>query len=236
MLKHTEIPCEDCPAARNSCFDTLDKADISYLNDQKTLRFIKKGDTLYEQGSNPHGIYCLREGRLKLYQNGKDGREHIVRIAIPGELVGLKALVGGNPHSVSATAMEDSLVCFILKPDFLQLMVKYPEFTRTIVGILSRLLDDAESRLISLAYKPVRERLAETLIYLNNTFHPNGGAEKDTYLNLTRMDLANIIGVAQETLIRVLADFREERVIRVKGRKIFLSNMDKLDSIANPNK
>jgi CRP-like cAMP-binding protein len=132
--------------------------------------------------------------------------------------------------------MEDSLVCFILKPDFLQLMVKYPEFTRTIVGILSRLLDDAESRLISLAYKPVRERLAETLIYLNNTFHPNGGAEKDTYLNLTRMDLANIIGVAQETLIRVLADFREERVIRVKGRKIFLSNMDKLDSIANPNK
>jgi len=233
MLKHTEIPCEDCPASKSSYFDTLDKADISYLNDQKTLRFIKKGETLYEQGGNPQGIYCLREGRLKLYQNGKDGREHIVRIAMPGELVGLKALVSGNPHSVSATAMDDSLVCFILKVDFLQLMVKYPEFTRTIVGILSRLLDDAESRLISLAYKPVRERLAETLLFLYHTFYPNGGSNIDNYLNLTRMDLANIIGVAPETLIRVLADFRAEKLIQLKGRKIFLTDPDALGVLAN---
>jgi CRP-like cAMP-binding protein len=234
MLRNTEIPCEECPAAKFSCFDTLDKADIAYLNDQKMLRFIKKGETLYEQGNNPLGIYCLREGRLKLYQNGKDGREHIVRIAMPGELIGLKALVGGNPHSVSATAMENSLVCFILKIDFLQLMVKYPDFTKTIVCTLSKLLDEAESRLISLAYKPVRERLAETLLYLHHIFLPNGVASKDSYLNLTRMDLANIIGVAQETLIRILAEFREEKVIQVKGRKIFLTDIDRLNAIANP--
>ena len=222
--------CENCPAGKDQCFSYLDKADILYLTEQKTVRIIRKDDFVYEQGHNPQGIYCLREGKIKLFKNGKDGREHIVRIALPGEFVGLKALVSGNAHSVSAVAIEDSIICFINKADFLQLMVKYPEFTRSIIRILSKLLDEAEARLISMAYKPVRERLAETLLFLHRIFFPQGVGG---YLNLTRMDLANIIGVAPETVIRLLSDFREENLITLKGRKIFLVDPLRLQTIAN---
>jgi len=227
------VLCENCPAGKDQCFSYLDKADILYLTEQKTVRIIRKDDFVYEQGHNPQGIYCLREGKIKLFKNGKDGREHIVRIALPGEFVGLKALVSGNAHSVSAVAIEDSIICFINKADFLQLMVKYPEFTGSIVRILSKLLDEAETRLISMAYKPVRERLAETLLFLQHIFFPAGEGESKTYLNLTRMDLANIIGVAPETVIRLLAEFKEEHLIMLKGRKIFLVDPIRLQTIAN---
>jgi CRP/FNR family transcriptional regulator, polysaccharide utilization system transcription regulator len=233
LKKQIELLCEDCPAGRDQCFNYLDNADILYLNEQKTVKIIRKNDLVYEQGNNPLGIYCLREGKIKLFKNGKDGREHIVRIALPGEFVGLKALVSGNTHSVSAVAIEDSMLCFINKADFLQLMVKYPEFTRSIICILSKLLDDAEKRLISMAYKPVRERLAETLLFLHHIFFPQGDISDKTYLNLTRMDLANIIGVAPETVIRLLSDFKEEKLIILKGRKIFLVDPFRLQTIAN---
>jgi CRP-like cAMP-binding protein len=152
---------------------------------------------------------------------------------MPGEVMGLKALLSGNPHSVSATAFEDSSVCMISKSDFFHFMIKYPGFNQSIILFLSKLLDDAEKRMLSLAFKPVRERLAETLIFLFTSFYPGIKTSSENYLNLSRMDLANIIGTAQETIIRLLSEFREAELIKIKGRKIFLLDMVKLTSIAN---
>lgn len=233
MKKNTDILCEDCHAGKDMYFQCLDKADMLYLNEQKSIRIFRKNDFVFEQGHNPQGIYCLKDGKIKLFKNGKDGREHIIRIAMPGEFLGLKSLVSGNAHSVSAVALEDSLICFITKADFLQLMVKYPEFTRSIVNILSKLLDEAEARMISLAYKPVRERLAETLLFLQHIFYPHSTTGNSTYLNLTRMDLANIISVAPETVIRILSEFKDENLIALKGRKIFIVDPARLQVVAN---
>jgi CRP-like cAMP-binding protein len=86
--------------------------------------------------------------------------------------------------------------------------------------------------MISLAYKPVRERLAETLLFLFDSFYPNPDKTVKEYLNLTRMDLANIIGTASETVIRLLSDFKDDRLIAIKGRKIFLLDPAGLKAIA----
>lgn len=232
MKKARDIPCEDCKSGFLSYFHALDKADLQYLNEQKNTLVYKKGQLVYEEGHKSLGVFCIREGKIKVFKNSQEGKEHITRVVVPGELLGLKALLGGNDHSVSASALEDSIVCFISKMDFFQLMIKYPEFTRSLILMLSKLLEEAELRMISLAYKPVRERLAETLLFLFDSFYPNPDNTVREYLNLTRTDLANIIGTAVETVIRLLSEFKDERFIAIKGRKIYLLDPAGLKAIA----
>jgi CRP-like cAMP-binding protein len=233
MSRPKEILCEHCPAGYNKYFTSLDKADLQYLNEEKSTNSYKKGQSIFEEGQKSIGIYCVREGKIKVFKNGQDGREHITRVVLPGEFLGLKALLSGNEHSVSSVSIEDSVICFISKTDFFQLMIKYPEFTRSLILILSKLLEEAETRMLSLAYKPVRERLAETLLFLFNSFYPKTGKSPKDYLNLTRIELANIIGTAPETVIRLLSEFKEEKLISIKGRKIFLLDPPHLKAIAN---
>lgn len=233
IKKAAEKRCEDCPEGYRSFFSMLDKADLNYLNEEKVSLHFGKGSVIFNEGQKPQGIYCLKEGKVKVFKNSFDGREQITRILFPGELLGLKALLSGHPYSVSSAALEECDLCFIPKSDFFQLMLKYPDFTRAIIISLSKLLEQAEFRMISLAHKPVRQRLAETLLYLNKTFYPTAPAHIRTYLNITRQDIANIIGTAPETVIRLLSEFKESKLISIKGRKIFLTNVQELRRIAN---
>jgi len=232
MKKARDILCEECKSGFISFFHTLDKADLQYLNEQKNTLIFKKGQLIYEEGHKSQGVFCIREGKIKVFKNSQEGKEHITRVVLPGEFLGLKALLSGNDHSVSASALEDSIVCFISKMDFFQLMVKYPEFTRSLILMLSKLLEEAEMRMISLAYKPVRVRLAETLLFLFNSFYPHPDKNVKDYLNLTRLDLANIIGTASETVIRLLSEFKDDKLVAIKGRKIFLLDPAGLKTIA----
>jgi len=233
MKKSKDLSCQECPEGFRSFIENLDTADLRYLNEQKLPMFIKKGQVIFEEGKQPQGIYCLREGKIKIYKNSFDGREQITRVVFPGELMGLKAMLSGHPYSVSSAAMEDASLCFINKKDFFQLMLKYPDFTRSIIISLSRLLEQAEFRMISLAHKPVKERLAETLLFLNRSFHATAPSHPRPYLNLTRTDLANIIGTAPETVIRLLSEFRELELIEIRGRKIYIINAPRLKIMAN---
>ena len=233
MKKVRDIHCEECLSGFLSYFHSLDKADLQYLNEQKNTLVFKKGQLIYQEKQKALGVFCIRTGKIKVFKDSQEGKEHITRVVLPGEFLGLKALLSGNDHSGSASALEDSIVCFISKMDFFQLMIKYPEFTRSLILMLSKLLEEAELRMISLAYKPVRERLAETLLYLFNTFYAGQNKVSSDYLNLTRTDLGNIIGTSQETVIRLLSEFREEKLISIKGRKIFLIDPIRLQTIAN---
>jgi len=225
--------CEDCLVGFQSFFNKLDKADLNYLNDEKITEVYRKGQAIFNEGQKSQGIFCLKEGKVKVFKISFDGHEQITRIVFPGELLGLKAMLSGKAYSVSSAAIEDSVLCFIHKNDFFQLMLKYPEFNKAIIISLSKLLEQAEFRMISLAHKPVKERLAETLLYLNKAFHNTAPSYPRSYLNITRQDIANIIGTAPETVIRLLHEFKEARLIEIKGRKIFLSNIHELTRIAN---
>jgi CRP-like cAMP-binding protein len=225
--------CENCYEGFKSFFNKLDKADLSYLNEEKITKSFKKGQVIFNEGQKPQGIFCLREGKIKVFKMSLDGREQITRILFPGELLGLKALLSGNAYSVSSSAIEDSVMCFINKSDFFQLMLKYPEFNKAIIISLSKLLEQAEFRMISLAHKPVRERLAEALLFLNKTFHSTAPSYPKTYLNITRQDIANIIGTAPETVIRLLSEFKDAKLIEIKGRKIYITNIHGLRRTAH---
>ncbi|MFH1160470.1 MAG: Crp/Fnr family transcriptional regulator [bacterium] len=234
MVKKPKDPhCICCPEAYNTFFSKLTPGDLQFIQSQKTVQHYKKGTKIFLEGSKPQGIFCVKQGWLKIFKNGSDGREHITRLAFPGEFVGLKALLTGTPYSVSAQTLDDSILCFINKNEFLELPLKYAEFTSALISCLSQQLVEAEAKMILLAHKPVRERLAETLLYLYQSHQNRTFSSEEVFLNLSRQDLANIIGTAPETVIRLLGELKENRIISLKGRKIFVHHPERLQKIAN---
>ncbi|MCF8298391.1 MAG: Crp/Fnr family transcriptional regulator [Saprospiraceae bacterium] len=223
--------CSDCNVLSKSYLNLLDDEDIFNLSINKSCALYKKGQTIFHEGKTPTGIYCLSSGKVKIYKHGKDGKEQIVRFVTPGEFLGIRSILGGKSYSASSTTLEDSVICFITKSDFFNILKKYPKISNQLIAFLSQLLADAENKITSLAQKPVRERLAESLIVLGSVFSDDGNSSPGV-ITLSREDIANIVGTATETVIRLLSDFKDDNLITSKGRKITLVNIPGLKKIA----
>lgn len=227
-------PCSKCSMMSQSIFSNVDKDDIVELDSKKITTLYVKDQRIFYPGQLPIGIYCLGDGIVKFSIFGENGKEQIVRIATAGELMGIRALLSGRRYSTTSTALEDSMVCFINKRTFFKLCLKYPYISQKIMKSLSILLKEAEEKITSLAQKPVRERLAETLLTLNCIFKTGKTdcVEKNKgMISMTREDIANIIGTATETVIRILSDFKEDKLVEIKGRKIFIMDPERLEKI-----
>ena len=224
--------CLTCKVFRKSYFSTLENGDLESLKYEKSSSFYKTGQLVFHEDSRAVGVYCLNSGKVKLYKVGNDGKEQIVRFVTPGELFGYSSIIGSRAYRLTAEAIEDSIICFINGNIFSELTDKYPEITKTLLKALGHMLNETEERMIAIAQKPVRERLAEALLALCHKFHPEG-CKDNNVLNLSREDLANNIGSATETIIRLLSEFREEKLISIEGRRIILKDVRKLKRIAN---
>ena len=231
-MKVVRPSCPSCLAKALSFFSELDSFDLKNLSDNKTCNFYKKGHIVFYEGRIATGVYCLEHGKAKIYRVGMDGKEQILRLATTGSLLGIRALLREERYFASAATLEDSVICFINKSFFFHLMNKYPKLNAEIVGYLCKLLKEAEDKIISIAQKPVRERLAESLLILNRVFRPNGKPEIKHNISLPREDLANIVGTATETVIRLLHDFKEEQLVEIDGRSIILTDIEGLKKAA----
>lgn len=231
-MKVERPSCPSCLSKSLSFFSDLDKFDLINLSQNKTCNFYKKGHIVFYEGRFPTGIYCLEQGRVKMYRIGLDGKEQIVRFSTTGSLLGIRSLLSNERYSLSAATLEDSVICFISKSFFMHLMNKYPKMNQEIVVYLCDKLKEAEDMIISIAQKPVRERLAESLLIMDRFFTPNGNKQAKHKISLPREDLANIVGTATETVIRLLHDFKEEKLITVDGRAIYLSDISGLKNAA----
>jgi CRP-like cAMP-binding protein len=209
--------------------------DMDELVSKKISTVYKKGQTIFYEGMMPTGIYCLHKGKIKIAKTGIDGKEQITRFVCEGGLLGIRALMGGRKYSASATTLEESIVCYIDQKTFFKLTTKYPDISHCVMTLICSLLEEAESKMTSLAQKPVRERLAEGLLILDELFNKPGGcrSEDDHSILLTREDLANIVGTATETVIRLLSDFKDEKLIETDGRKIILIDKEGLKKAAH---
>ena len=235
-MKNLENPlCEVCSARPRSFFCDLEPFDLLEVSINKTYNFYKKGQIVFYEGKRPLGIYCLNSGKIKITKNGVNGKEQIVRFVMPGDLLGIRSLIGGREYSACATTLEDSMICFIDKKIFLDILKKYPEINQCLMISLSRMLEEAENMMTSLAQKPVRERLAEALIILNDIFNGENNTHeaKNFSICLSREDLANIVGTATETVIRLLSEFKEENLISANGRKITLLDIKGIKKAGN---
>lgn len=222
---HKHVTCSTCMSRSSSLLGGLCSDEVTNLEDHKTCNYYKKSQSLFLEGSFPRGVFCINQGKVKVFKRGDEGKEQIIHIAKGGEMVGFRAMFSGDPYNVAAETLEESNICFIAKDDFLNMMDTNVTLRNGIIKELSKELSDRASFITNMAQKSVRERLAFALILLKGVYEPEP-------INLSREDMANFVGTATETLIRLLKDFKEEGIIEVHTRKLTILNLDKLVSIA----
>jgi CRP/FNR family transcriptional regulator len=163
---------------------------------------------------------------------GKDGREQIIRLAREGDIIGYRSLLSGGKYAAFAVPLDNAQVCHIPKSTFFSLLSSNFQLSARVMELLSTELKAAEERIVEMAQKPVRERLAETLLLLRETY----GVEADNTtltIKLTRIELANIVGTATESVSRLLSKFKDEKIIDMDGRRIKIIDPIGLADAAN---
>ncbi|EQC43075.1 cyclic nucleotide-binding domain protein [Bacteriovorax sp. BSW11_IV] len=237
-MKHSRESnaCQNCPSRGEGIFCDLENMELQDISEHKVTNLYKKGQTLFVQGNHPFGLYCISSGNIKVTKTGPDGKESIVRIVTGGDVLGHRSLFTNEYYTATATALEDSRVCFIDKKYILKVIQDKPSVALNVINKLSRDMGAAESKLTSLHQKNVRERLAELLLLLKESHGIDlGGGRFKLDIKLTREEMATMIGTANETLIRFISEFKDEQMIEQDGKTIIISDEEKLIEWANLN-
>ena len=224
--------CQHCKDRFTSIFCKADQSHLELIADAKVCSVYRKGQVVFNEGAYPFGVYCINDGKIKLSHSGDDGREQIVRLVKAGDIMGYKALLSNERYTATATALEDSSICFIPKDLFLSILQKDASLSFEMMRILSSELRKAELKITHLAQKPVRERLAETLLFIKETY----GLEADGHtlsVRLSREEIANLVGTATESAIRLLSEFKKDGMIELDGKKIRLLDLPEIIRTAN---
>jgi CRP-like cAMP-binding protein len=193
-------------------------------------KLFTKGDYIFQEGKHPVGLFCMITGKAKVIRLNEDGREQIVRLHGPNEIMGYKSLVIESPYHASCMAVEDCSVGFISKTAFDELIETNPRIARLFMKILCHNLDQSEDFMVSLASKNMREKVAGALVFLHNKFGLND-EDKTLSVNLSREEIAGMIGVATENLSRAITQLKEEGVIETIGRRIAIIDFETLEEI-----
>ncbi|MBV6477713.1 MAG: CRP-like cAMP-activated global transcriptional regulator [Ignavibacteria bacterium] len=226
--------CNECNSRLNSIFCELCANEIQELNDSKKSIMFKKGETIYEENSYPKSLYFVFNGKVKITRMGIDGKEQIMHLAGTGDVIGYDAILCRDKYSSSATAIEDTYLCTIPIDLFFSYLRENQKVTFKVLRLYSKELKDAEKKIISIIQRPVVERIAQSLLSLENNY----GFEKDcSTLNFSikREELASLSGTTRETATRILLDLKKKKIIDVKGRKIKIIDHTKLLKTANLN-
>ncbi len=234
MLKKQDNSCSNCASLSKGVFCSLAKEELADISNHKVTNTYKKGQTLFVQGNHPFGLYCISSGNIKVTKVGADGKESIVRIATAGDVLGHRSLFTDQYYSATATALEDTKVCFLDKKFIMKVIQDKPSVSMNIIEKLSADMGAAESKLSSLHQKNVRERLAELLLLLKES-HGEEMEDGRTKINLklTREEMATMIGTANETLIRFISEFKEAGLLEQEGKTIYIKNEEDLMDWAN---
>lgn len=232
MKNFFETPsCESCASRLNNVFCSLTDNQVNELALDKSCNLYKKGQLIFYEGNRPTGLYCVNAGKVKIFQTGEEGKEQILRLAKEGDILGYRSLISGEPYSASGAVMEDATVCYIPRKTFFELLNKNSELSTRMMQLLSHDLKEAEARITGLAQKPVRERMAETILMLREFY----GTDDDEIIktSISREDIAGIVGTSTETCIRVIAEFKQEKLIELAGKRIKVANLHGLIKAAH---
>lgn len=221
--------CEQCIVREFSALKALTKDELITMSSCKTATTIKKGEALFMEGENVNGVFCIKEGVCKMTKLSANGKDQIVKLTQRGELLGQRSLISDEPANLSAIAVEDMEVCFIPKSEILGFFNHNNTFSMNIMKSVCGDLKEADDTLVDLAQKNVKERLAQTLLYLEEKF---GVLEDNSLkLQLSREEIASIIGTATESCIRLLSEFKKLGLIELNGKKITIIDKVKLKRI-----
>jgi CRP-like cAMP-binding protein len=221
--------CEQCIVREFSALKALNKDELIRIADCKTSYTVKKGETIFDEGDSLNGIYCIKDGVCKLSKLSDNGKDQIVKLVKKGELLGQRSLISEETTNLSAVAIEDMQVCYIPKQEILQFFNENNQFSLNMMKSVCGDLKDADDNMVNLAQKTVKQRLAETLLKLETDFgiHEDGSLK----IQLSREEIAGMIGTATESCIRLLSEFNKEGWITLQGKKITITNKKEMQRL-----
>lgn len=217
-------PCELCASRKYSLFSDLPEAQICTISDHKNLISHRKGQILYYEGTKPLGIFCINAGVVKVYKTASNGKEQIIHLAQKGDFLGYAALLGEENYSNSAMIIEDAKICFVPKEAFINSLLHNTQFSRRVAKALSHEIGVMEEKLTDATQKSIRERLAFVLLQLGNSYGVEGAGSQKIDLILSREEIAGIVGTATESVIRLLSEFKKDKLIDLDGKKIIIKD------------
>lgn len=227
----TEPDCLHCKNRSSSLFHFCHLEQLGRISNVKSHMAFRKGQIIFSEGSTAVGLYCVNSGHIKVHKTAPDGHEQIIRISKPGDFVGYSSLLANTRYAASATALEDSIVCLIPKEQIFKLLKENNHFAEGMIEMMGRSLQNTYQQLANLAYKPVRGRMAEALLLLYNTFKDDSPANH-VQINISRDDLASIVGTVKETAIRTLKEFKDSKLIETEGSTITILNQEGLAKVS----
>ena len=197
---------------------------LSSLSLERKAHAVRKKQDVYLAGDEPARLYFVRTGRVKTLKTTAVGKELITGLYGPGEFFGYLALLGHAPHTDSAVAIEDSELVYISKDDFALLLLRNREVGQQFVRLLANRVSEREEQLLAMAYSSIRRRVADTLLRM----HEQAGSGPEATIQLSRDDMAAVVGTAPESLIRTLSEFRADGLIALSPKNIRVLEPDKL--------
>lgn len=209
--------------------DARQVLNLKDLCKDKKVKIIKKKAELFSEGDSPVYVYFVKSGSVKAYQSHPDGKELITNIYSVNDFIGFEAVLEDSDYKESAVALEDTEVIAIPVHDFNMLLQMNPDVSRTFISLLCKKIADREKQLLNLAYNSIRQRTAQALLKVV------GIKDANNYITIGRDDLARIVGTASESVIRVLHDFKDERLIEIEGGRIRIVQPAKLESVVRWN-
>ena len=204
MKTINSIDSNFCKNIKEPCFNEFITNDIKDLFKDNKCKFYKKNQILFNEKTSPLGIYYLNIGKIKVFKTAINKNEQILRLVSSGDFFGIISVITGENRITSATALEDSYVCFIPKKRFMQRVHENPELSYYFMNCLSQVLKEIENISIITTQKSEKERLAEALLIICKKF------ESDTILFLKK-DLASFTNIAREKLTSYLYKLNERQ-------------------------
>lgn len=224
--------CVACPLLQDRVFCNLSPAGLQRLSAITSASSYPKGATLFVEGQTARGVFILCNGRVKLSTSSTDGKTLIVRIADPGEVLGLPATVTGKPYELTADVIEPTQANFISRTDFLSFLRENGEAALRVAQQLGETYHAAvaEMRSIGLSHSAA-EKLARFLLEWCAS-HGNEKGEIRAKLTLTHEEIAQMIGASRETVTRLFTEFKKKQLLQIKGSTLVVRDKAGLESLA----
>ncbi len=222
--------CSHCIIKSFNAIKTLTKEELQKFSEHKTSLIIRKGENLMTEGNAINGLYCIKDGKCKLTKLNTNGKEQIIKFIKGGDILGQRSILSDEPVGLNCTALEDMRVCFIPKGDILETIKENSQFSLNLMKHISHQFNEANTLVSQMAQKPVKDRLAETLLNLEEIFGQDNEGCIDVIL--TREEIANTIGTATESAIRLLSNLKKDGVIDLISKKIKIINKNALKNLS----
>ena len=202
---------------------------VSLTSDERDVYTYNKKHVLYKEGQRPRSVYHVIEGKVKVSKANQDGKEFITNILGPGEFFGYTSILKDENYREEAEVLEETKLMHIPREDFMQLVTNDMQIAQNFIKIITQNIADKEESLLNLAYSSLRKKVAYGLIQLYDKY--NLKEETKPVLKLSREHMAQSIGIATESLIRTLGDFKDEKLIDIQTGKVIILDEKKLRNL-----